>query len=254
MRIITWNVNGLRACLRKGFAKWLERAAPDILCLQETRVLPEELAAAERGPADYTAVWNSGRRKGYSGTLCLFRHEPRVVTLGLGRDEFDDEGRLIIADVGDAVLFNAYFPNGGRDLSRVGFKLRFYDLLLLRIQELHRQKRTVIVTGDFNTCHRPIDLARPKENEKNTGFLPEERERLDRYIGAGLADSFREEFPDRDGAYTWWSQRAGARKRNVGWRLDYFLVSRLALPRVKRNTIHSDVQGSDHCPVEIEWE
>ncbi len=253
LRIFTWNVNGYRACLKKGFLDWLESAHPDLLCLQETRVRPEELSEAERQPAGYAALWNSGERKGYSGTAVFYKVAPRKSRLGIGVREFDEEGRLIELEHAGFTIINAYFPNGGRDLTRVPFKLRFYDRLLKHVQDYHREGRTVIVTGDWNTCHRPVDIARPKENEKNTGFLPEERAWIDRFIEAGLADTFREQHPDLANAYTWWSNRAGSRERNVGWRLDYFMATRRELSRCAENHIHAAVKGSDHCPVELVW-
>jgi exodeoxyribonuclease III len=254
MKIISWNVNGYRACAKKGFLDWLKKSKADIVCLQEIRCEIDQVDEELQNPLGYTSVWFSAEKKGYSGTLCLFKEQPLNITKGLGKKEFDAEGRCIELTFKDFTLFNNYFPNGGRDLKRVGFKLSYYDYLLKKVKKLHKKKHSVIITGDWNTCHQEIDLARPKANVKNTGFLPQEREWVDKYLNTGLVDTFREEFPGKEGEYTWWSNRGGARENNVGWRLDYFLVSDFAKKRVSSNTIHQDVEMSDHCPVEINWD
>ena len=252
-KIISWNVNGYRACAKKGFLDWLAKSKADIVCLQEVRAEIGQVDEELQNPKGYYSIWFSAEKKGYSGTLCLCKKEPLKVTKGLGKKEFDSEGRCIEIEFDDFVLFNNYFPNGGRDLKRVDYKLAYYAQLLKKVKKHHKNNKNVIITGDWNTCHREIDLARPKANVKNTGFLPEEREWVDKYLKSDLIDTFREEFPDKEGAYTWWSNRGGARDNNVGWRLDYFLVSNHAKSRVKSNIIHSDIKMSDHCPVEINW-
>lgn len=252
LRLFSWNVNGIRAVHKKGFLPWFDTTAPDILCLQEVRAEPGQIDPAIVAPLGYHTIWNPSRaKKGYSGTGILSRVAPESVELDLGLEEFDAEGRTIIADFGDWVLITAYFPNGRDDLSRVPFKMRYCEAFLARCEELRAQGKHVVFCGDLNTSHMPIDLARPKANEKNTGFLPEERAWIDRVIEAGYVDTFRDRNPDAEGAYTWWTMRAGARQRNVGWRLDYFFVDEGFAPRVLDARIHADVLGSDHCPVEI---
>jgi len=252
MRIITWNVNGLRAVLKKGFTDWLADTQPDILCLQETRVDPGQLDAFWR-PLGYHACWHAGRRPGYSGVGLLSRRE-LPVRAGLGIPEFDAEGRTLIADLGDFVLFNAYFPNGSRDLSRIPYKLAFYAALLEEVDRLQAAGRPVVIGGDFNTAHQEIDLAHPRENREHTGFRPEERAWVDTYLAHGLVDAFRSLHPAEPGHYTWWSMVTHARERNVGWRIDYFLVSAGLMPRVGAAYHLPDVMGSDHCPVALEIE
>ena len=251
--IFSWNVNGYRACLKKGFTQWLQQESPDIICLQETRVLTEQISEEEQCPQGYHAVWHSAERKGYSGTAVFSKNKALKVTLGIGAKEFDCEGRCIEMDFGDFVLFNCYFPNGGRDLLRVPYKLKFYDRLLKKAKKLKKAGRNVLITGDWNTCHQEIDLARPKANHKSTGFLPEERKWVDTFIAAGFLDTFRDQYPEQEEAYSWWSQRGGAREKNIGWRLDYFLANEESLPYIRENIIHPTTKGSDHCPVELRW-
>jgi exodeoxyribonuclease-3 len=246
----SWNVNGIRAVHKKGFLDWLAEANPDILCLQETRAEEAQLPAVLAQPAGYHGFWNGSRRKkGYSGTALLTRPEPLGVEFGLGIEEFDQEGRTIVAQYPSFTLINCYFPNGGRDHGRVPFKLAFYDAFLEKCEGLRAQGQAVIFCGDVNTSHREIDLARPKDNQNTTGFLPEERAWIDRVIEAGYVDTFRHFFPDLTGAYTWWSMPTRARERNIGWRLDYFFVAAEALDRVDEAFITPEVMGSDHCPV-----
>jgi exodeoxyribonuclease-3 len=248
--LLSWNVNGIRAVHKKGFLDWLAQAAPDILCLQETRAdeasLPDEIAR----PLDYHTVWNASiKKRGYSGTALLTRPKPLEVRLGLGVDKFDDEGRTIIARYPAFTLINCYFPNGSRDHSRVPFKLDFYDAFLDRCERLRAQGQPVIFCGDVNTAHKEIDLAHPRENRNTTGFLPEERAWLDRVTRSGYVDTFRRLHPNLAGQYTWWSMPSKARERNVGWRIDYFFVGSELVDRVTDAFILSDVTGSDHCPV-----
>jgi exodeoxyribonuclease-3 len=248
--LLSWNVNGIRAACRKGFLEWLSQAAPDILCLQETRAEQAQLPTALAQLEGYHAFWNPSRRKkGYSGTGLLTRIEPLSVEFGLGIEEFDQEGRTIVARFPSFVLLNCYFPNGGRDHLRVPFKLAFYEAFLARCEQLRTEGNTVVFCGDVNTAHKEIDLARPRENRNTTGFLPQERAWIDRVVEAGYVDTFRHWHPDLPGQYTWWSMPTRARERNVGWRLDYFFISAEGLDRVEGARILPDVMGSDHCPV-----
>jgi exodeoxyribonuclease-3 len=249
--LYSWNVNGIRAAHKKGFLAWLEQAGPDILAVQETKCHPDQLDAELRQPAGYHSYWAYAERKGYSGVALYSKREPRQVTIGLGIPEFDCEGRTIVADYGDYTLIAAYFPNGSRDHSRVPFKMAYKKEFLAYCQALRAAGRKVIFTGDVNTAHKEIDLARPKQNQNTTGFLPEERAWIDEVIAKGYVDTFRQLYPDRAGAYSWWSFIGGARSRNVGWRLDYFFVTPDLLPRLKAAAIHQDVHGSDHCPVSL---
>jgi exodeoxyribonuclease-3 len=249
--LLSWNVNGVRAAHRKGFLDWLDEAAPDVLCLQETRAEEAQLPAALAQPAGYHAFWNSARKKGYSGTGLLTRVEPLDVQFGLGVEEFDQEGRTIIARYPTFTLINCYFPNGGRDHRRVPFKLAFYDAFLDKCERLRAQGGAVIFCGDVNTAHREIDLARPKANRNTTGFLPEERAWIDRVVQAGYVDTFRHFHPELTGQYTWWSVPTRARARNVGWRIDYFFISPDLRDRVIAAEIHPEVMGSDHCPISL---
>ncbi len=252
VKLISWNVNGARAAYRAGFMDWLAATAPDIVCLQETRAGEEQVPEPMRRPAGYHAWWHgSAARKGYSGTALLSRIEPLDVRFGLGIPEFDDEGRTIIADYGSFTLINCYFPNGGRDHSRVPYKLAFYDAFLETCERLRDEGRPVIFCGDVNTSHRELDLARPRENRNSTGFLPEERAWLDQIVERGYVDTFRHFHPDLAGQYTWWLQWGGARERNIGWRIDYFFVSPDLVDRLAGACICPDVMGSDHCPVGI---
>jgi exodeoxyribonuclease-3 len=255
IRLYSWNVNGLRACTRKGFMEWFAEARPDVLGLQEIRALPEQLEADVRDPEGYSAHFHPAERRGYSGVALYTRSVPSQVTLGgLREPRFDEEGRLIIADFGDFVLYNGYFPNGGNDLSRVPYNLEFSEAVLQHAERQRRAGHGVVICGDVNTAHEEIDLANPKSNQKNTGFLPEERAWVSRLVDHGYVDVFRERHPGEGGLYTWWSNRKGVRERNVGWRIDYFFVSEELVPRVVDATIHADVLGSDHCPISLELE
>lgn len=251
MKLYTWNVNGIRAAQKKGFLDWLHQTQPDILGVQETKAQPDQLDAALRQPDGYYTYWASAERKGYSGVALYSKTEPLSVKLGLGLPEYDTEGRTIVAEYPDFVFITAYFPNGGQDNSRVPFKMAYNNAFLTYCNDLRAQGKSVIFCGDVNTSHQPIDLARPKENEKNTGFLPEERAWMDKLVGQGYIDVFRDLNPTRAGAYSWWTARAGARERNIGWRLDYFFISPDLRPQVLTSEIHADVLGSDHCPVSL---
>lgn len=254
-KLYSWNVNGIRAALKKGLLGWFDEAGPDVLCLQEVRAEEHQIDPAMLSPLGYHAVWNPSRaKKGYSGTAILSRTAPNEVELGLGDEEFDVEGRTVIAHFDDFVLLNSYFPNGRDDLSRVDYKLRFYDLFLARCEGFRDEGKHVVFCGDLNTAHHEIDLARPKANVKNTGFLPEERAAIDRFVEAGYLDTWRMLEPETADRYTWWAMRMRARERNVGWRLDYFFVDEGLRDAVRGARIHDQVLGSDHCPVELELE
>ncbi|HDQ72752.1 MAG TPA: exodeoxyribonuclease III [Chloroflexi bacterium] len=248
--LLSWNVNGIRACYRKGFLDWLFNAQPNVLGLQETRAEAHQLPQKLAQPEGYQGYWNHSRRKkGYSGTGLLTQIEALDVQFGLGIEEFDQEGRTIIAQYSSFTLLNCYFPNGGRDLKRVPFKMAFYDAFLEKCERLRAQGHAIIFCGDVNTAHREIDLAHPKANEKNTGFLPEERAWIDAVVAAGYVDTFRHFYPDLTEQYTWWSMPTRARERNVGWRIDYFFAAEEVMERITDAFILADVMGSDHCPV-----
>ena len=251
MRILTWNVNGLRAVARKGFLNWLEEEDPDILCVQEIKAMPEQVDEGLRDLPGYHSIWNPAARKGYSGTLIYTKEKPAITAKGIGIERFDTEGRIIQADYGDFVLLNVYFPNGRAREERLQYKLEFYDAFLEHIDALVQSGRDVIFCGDVNTAHNEIDLAHPKRNSKISGFLRVERDWLDKVLQHGWVDTFRHFHPDTV-KYTWWDYRNAARERDVGWRLDYFMVNSALLPRVKEAFIMSEVMGSDHCPVGVE--
>lgn len=250
MKITTWNVNGYRAVLRKGALDWISEIVPDILCLQEIKVKPEQISEKEQNIEGYKAIWNPAERPGYSGTAMFVKNPPLEKEKGFGIDKFDIEGRVIRVRYPGFLLYNIYFPNGGQDNRRVPYKLEFYKSLLDICDELHARGENIIITGDFNTAHSEIDLAHPKANEENTGFLPEERMWIDRYLEHGFVDIFRERHPESV-AYTWWTYRTKARAKNVGWRLDYYLISETLVSKVKDVIIQSDIMGSDHCPVSL---
>ena len=251
MRILSWNVNGIRANAKKGFFEWMQKDNADIVCLQETKAEPVQLPKEFLKPGSYHSFWSSAEKKGYSGVAIFTKKEPVSVKEGLGVAEFDNEGRTLIADYGDFVLFNIYFPNGGAGNKRVPFKMTFYDAFLKKAEALRKAGRKVIITGDVNTAHTEIDLARPKENVKNTGFLPEEREWMTKFLNCGYTDTFRHLHKD-PGHYSWWDYKTAARARDVGWRIDYFFVSQNLLPNLHKAFILKEVMGSDHCPVGIE--
>jgi len=251
MKLLCWNVNGIRAIEKKGFLEWLQKESPDILCLQETKAHPEQLSENLLKPQGYHTYWSAGEKKGYSGVAIYTKVQPQAVTEGVDSKTHDNEGRTLMADYGDFILFNIYFPNGGQGNKRVPFKMEFYEAFLKKVEKLHKQGKKIIITGDVNTAHTEIDLARPKENAKNTGFLPEEREWVSKFISRGYIDTFRH-FTKDGGHYTWWDYYTGARARDVGWRIDYFFVTENLLPKLKKAYILKDVMGSDHCPIGIE--
>ncbi len=252
MRIVSWNVNGIRAVAGKGFADSVKAMDADIIGIQETKAQIDQLGPEITQLEGYKSWFYSAERKGYSGTALYSRIEPEDVTFGLGTDEFDHEGRTICADFGKFVLFNIYFPNGGRGDDYVKFKLRFYDCFLDRVKDLESKGREVICCGDVNTAHKEIDLSNPKANSKISGFLPEERVYMDKFAEAGLTDTFRMLYPDKPECYTWWSYKTAARERNVGWRIDYFFTTKGLNQKVKESNMMSDVMGSDHCPIYLD--
>jgi len=256
MRILSWNVNGIRAVEKRGFSSWLASESPDVLCLQETKARPEQLSGELRAPKNksgkiYHTYWASAKKAGYSGVAIFSQKEPDDVK-PLGVADFDDEGRVLQAFYKDFVLITAYFPNSQDGGKRLDYKLAFCGAVLKYCKKLVKQGKHFVLCGDYNIAHTPIDLARPKENEGSAGYLPEERAWMDSYTGAGFADTFRHFHPGEAGHYSWWSYRMGARERNVGWRIDYHCVDTAFLPMVKQSIIRPDIQGSDHCPVEIQ--
>ncbi len=251
MKITIWNVNGIRAGFRNQADQWWQQYQPDVLCLQEIRARPDQLSRSQLEKlADWSAVWHPAQRAGYSGVACFCRQSPLSTKKGLGKARFDREGRVIELIYPHFHIFNLYVPNGQRDLKRLDYKLDFYQTLLDRCHQLHEDGENIILGGDFNTAHRPIDLRNPKENQGHTGFLPEERAWIDRFLESGFQDAFRELYPGRE-SYTWWTYRYNARRRDIGWRLDYFLVSRGLMERISDVIIHTEVEGSDHCPVTL---
>ncbi len=252
MKITTWNVNGYRAMMSKNGLDWVRQDRPDVLCMQEIKVKPEQLSEELKVFEGYQTVWNSAERPGYSGTAVFYQagQAPEEIQYGLGDPQFDNEGRVIRLKYPDFYLYNIYFPNGGDQNKRVPYKLDFYAYLLQICNEHHARGEKVMITGDFNTAHAEIDLARPKANVMNTGFLPEERVWIDKYLEQNFVDAYRRLYPDTV-EYTWWSYRMNARAKNIGWRLDYFLVSTELMPRVKDVVVLKDITGSDHCPVTL---
>ncbi len=251
LKITTWNVNGLRAALRNGIWEWIGAYSPDVLCLQEIRVRPEQLTEAQLQIfEDYRIIWNPAERPGYSGVATFVKDEILDFDMGLGNDNFDMEGRVIWTNHSNFSLYNIYFPNGGRDHSRVPYKLDFYAYLLDICENRQVLEEKFVICGDFNTAHQEIDLRNPKENANTTGFLREERDWIDEYLNHGFVDVYRNLYPDKE-QYSWWTYRYGARQRNIGWRLDYFLLTNNMTSTVSDVIIHDDVFGSDHCPVTL---
>ena len=250
MKILCWNVNGIRAAQRSGFLEWLYRESPDILCVQETKANPEQLEEELRKPRGYHTYWNFPERKGYGGVATFTKEKPLRVQNDLDIPEFDTEGRVIISVYPEFTLFNVYFPNGKKDETRLKYKMDFYDAFFDFVEPLRQKGERLVICGDFNTAHKEIDLARPKENEKVSGFLPMERAWLDKLVAHGYADTFRH-FNKEPNHYTWWDLKSRARERNVGWRIDYFFVTENLLESVSQASIMPEVAGSDHCPIEI---
>lgn len=247
VKLLCWNVNGIRAARGKGFLEWLQTVSPDVLCLQETKAHLEQLDEDLREPQGYYTYWNYPERKGYSGVAIFTKEKPVSVVYDFGVTELEMEGRVVIAEYPEFMLFNIYFPNGKKDNIRLQYKMDFYDVFLRFADSLKAKGKKLVVCGDFNTAHREIDLARPKENGKVSGFLPEERAWIDKFLAHGYIDTFRH-FNKEPDQYTWWDLKTRARERNVGWRLDYFFISENLLPSVSKAFIMPEVTGSDHCP------
>ncbi len=248
MKLISWNVNGLRACMGKGFSEFLKAEDPDAICLQETKMQQEQADFSFPGYHEY---WNSATvRKGYSGTAVFSKTEPLSVTCGMGLEEFDGEGRVIAAEYPDFILVTVYTPNAQRELTRIDYRMKFEDAFREYLGGL-REKKPVIVCGDMNVAHRPIDLKNAKSNIGSAGFSYEERGKFGELLASGFADTFRYFYPEKEFAYSWWSYMYNSRQNNTGWRIDYFLADERLLPRLEDSRILADVEGSDHCPVEL---
>ena len=253
LRLVSWNVNGIRAVSRKGAFDWFIQESPDMFCIQETKANEDQLEESLTKIEGYSSYFVSAERKGYSGVALYSKVEPLNIHKGLGVPEFDLEGRTIIAEFPHFVLFNIYYPNGKASKDRLKYKMDFYETFLEKVNEFKAQGKNIVVCGDVNTAHKEIDLARPRENEKVSGFLPEEREWIDRFLGQGYADTFRLFNQDPEN-YTWWDYKTRARERNIGWRIDYFYVNEEFAQNVKAAHIFADVEGSDHCPIGIDLE
>jgi len=250
IKIITWNVNGIRALLRKGLLRWAFEQQPDLLCLQEIKARPEQLNPALSKELNLPYAWNPAQRPGYSGVVTFYLNEPRDIVMGMGDPRYDVEGRIVQTIQRGFRLLNVYFPSGSSGRTRVDYKLAFYGQLLDVCDALHKRGEHLVIAGEVNTAHQPIDLKYPKQNRNTSGFLPEEREWIQRYLEHGFVDAFRHLHPEK-AQYTWWTNRVNARERGIGWRLDYFLVSSRLFPHVRDVVIHDEVPGSDHCPVEM---
>ncbi|MEQ2443375.1 exodeoxyribonuclease III [Pseudoflavonifractor sp. CLA-AP-H29] len=248
MKLVSWNVNGLRACLGKGFLESFAALDADVFSIQETKMQPGQ---AELDLPGYRQYWNSAEKKGYSGTAVFTRLEPLNVTYGIGSEEHDREGRAITLEFEDFYLVNCYVPNAQRELTRLDWRMEWEDALREYLLALDK-KKPVIYCGDLNVAHQEIDLKNAKSNRGNAGFTDEERDKMTQLLEAGFVDSFRHLYPDKTGAYSWWSYMFHAREKNAGWRIDYFIVSRSIADRINDSVIHPEIMGSDHCPVELD--
>ncbi|SDF08857.1 exodeoxyribonuclease III [Sporomusa acidovorans] len=248
MKLISWNVNGLRACLNKGFSDFFTSINADIFCVQETKM---QQTQSELELADYQQYWNSAVKKGYSGTAVFTRIKPVSVTYGMDIAEHDQEGRIITLEFADFYLVNVYTPNSQRELARLDYRMKWEDAFSGYLSELNKGK-PVITCGDFNVAHQEIDIKNPKTNRKNAGFTDEERAKMTLLLQSGFTDTFRSVYPDKRDAYTWWSYMMNARARNIGWRIDYFLISDRLKNSIKEASIYADILGSDHCPIGLE--
>lgn len=249
MKILSWNVNGLRAVYKRNFLQWLENSGADIVCLQETKAQPDQLTPDLINPKGYYSYFNSATRKGYSGVAVYTKEKPRSVENKLGLERFDDEGRVLELEYPEFTLFNFYIPNGGQQKENLDYKLDVYNRLIDYLKTI--KDKNIILIGDFNIAHKEIDLARPEDNQDSIMFTPKERKQIDRLVGLDFTDTFRE-FHKEGGRYTWWSYMAEARARNLGWRIDYTFTSKTLTPKLKNAFILSEVMGSDHCPVGVE--
>lgn len=250
MKFISWNVNGLRACLGKGFQEYFDRADADFFCLQETKLSDGQLSLPLPG---YHAYWNYADKKGYSGTAVFAREEPLNVTYGVGVPELDTEGRMITLEYPNFYLVTCYTPNAQRELARIDHRMKWDDAFRAKLAQLDGQK-PVVVCGDLNVAHREIDLKNPASNRGNAGFSDQERESFQKTLDMGFTDTFRSLYPEQAGIYSWWSYMFHAREKNAGWRIDYFLVSSRTAGQIRQAAIHCDILGSDHCPVELVWD
>ncbi|CAM3728353.1 exodeoxyribonuclease III [Mesobacillus zeae] len=248
MKLISWNVNGLRACCKKGFLDYFTETDADFFCIQETKLQEGQI---DLQPEGYTHYWHYAVKKGYSGTAIFTKHKPLSVSYGIGLDQYDSEGRAITLELESFYLVNVYTPNSQRDLARLPFRLKWEDRLREYLQELDVQK-PVILCGDLNVAHNEIDLKNPKSNKGNSGFTDEERQKMSDLLSSGFVDTFRSLHPDEEGAYTWWSYMNKVRERNIGWRIDYFIVSERLIPMVANAAIQPEIMGSDHCPILLE--
>lgn len=250
IKIMSWNVAGLRGIWKKDFPQYITETNPDILCLQEIKAMEDQLDDEIKNFNGYHSEFCSAERKGYSGVAVYSKQKPNFVKQGLGNPYFDSEGRLIRTDFNEFTIYNVYFPNGGRGPERVKYKLDFYNELFFQVEKHRKKQKNIIVCGDYNTAHKEIDLARPKENEMNSGFLPEERIWIDTIENLGYVDIFRE-FSKEPGQYTYWDNYTMAREKNIGWRIDYFFVTKEMKKFIIDAKIHMEVKGSDHCPIQI---
>ena len=248
MKLISWNVNGIRACLNKGFADTFKQLDADIFCIQETKCQPEQVELQFEG---YTSYWNSAEKKGYSGTAIFTKQKPLNVTYGIGIEEHDKEGRVITLEFEKFYMVDIYTPNSKRELERLDYRQIWEDEIRKYLLKLNETK-PVIMCGDLNVAHEEIDLKNPKTNRHNAGFTDEERKKMTELLDAGFTDSFRYLYPDKENAYSWWSYMGHAREKNVGWRIDYFIVSKSIENKIKEATIYPEIMGSDHCPVGLE--
>jgi exodeoxyribonuclease-3 len=250
MKLISWNINGIRAAYKKGLYDWMIEEKPDILCLQEIKALPDQIPDSLNNIPGYHVIVNSAERKGYSGVLTFTKQKPMKIITKFDIEKFDIEGRIIITEFSSFILFNIYFPNGKKNKERLEYKLDFYNTLLEYVDNIKNEGKNIIVCGDFNTAHKEIDLSRPKQNEKVSGFLPIERSWIDKFIEHGYTDTFRF-FNKEPNHYTWWDQKTRSRERNIGWRIDYFFINNEFIPFLTSSYILSDIMGSDHCPIGI---
>ena len=248
MKLISWNVNGIRACLKKGFAESFKQLDADIFCIQETKCQPEQIELEFEG---YTSYWNSAEKKGYSGTAIFTKQKPLNVTYGIGIEEHDKEGRVITLEFEKFYMVDIYTPNSKRELERLDYRQIWEDVIRKYLLKLNETK-PVIMCGDLNVAHKEIDLKNPKTNRHNAGFTDEERQKMTELLDAGFTDSFRYLYPDKENAYSWWSYMGHAREKNVGWRIDYFIVSKSIEKQIKEAKIYPEIMGSDHCPVGLE--